>query len=209
MIKDGRRQDALLILKRKKIHVSLLDQTEAQLLKLDQMARARFVSVPFPLRDSNRSFADCCRCHATPFWLLQVAEVESAVVTAEVFKALCDGNAILSEMNRALSPEKAQELLDEQEEQIGIAKEVGAILGASIGSEAEHEELEADLAALEAEFDLDARMQAQPTITGEKRPRDPLEFVDKRSHASAATELTGTIHASSNLLEFNDGRLSL
>jgi hypothetical protein len=149
------------------------------------------------------------RCHATPFWLLQVAEVESAVVTAEVFKALCDGNAILSEMNRALSPEKAQELLDEQEEQIGIASEVGAILGTSIGSEAEHEELEADLAALEAEFDLDARMQAQPTITGEKRPRDPLEFVDKRSHASAATELTGTTHASSTLLELNDGRLSL
>ena len=86
---------------------------------------------------------------------------------------------------------------------------VGAILGASIGSEAEHEELEADLAALEAEFDLDARMQAQPTITGEKRPRDPLEFVDKRSHASAATELTGTTHASSTLLELNDGRLSL
>jgi hypothetical protein len=191
MVKDGRRQDAMLILKRKKIHVSLLDQTEAQLLKLDQMARARFLPACSPSLFSDGSLALLIAVKSA-LWLLQVAEVESAVATAEVFKALCDGNAILSEMNRALSPEKAQEMLDEQEEQIGIAREVGSILGTSIGSEAEHEELEADLAALEAAFDFDSRVQTQHTLTGEKRPRDPMESADKGTHSVTSTELTGT-----------------
>jgi len=116
LLKAGRKDKALLVLKKKKRQEQLLHQSEAQLDNIEQM----------------------------------IDSVEFAQMEKDVFDKLKSGNEVLTQLNKELSVEKIDALMEETEEALAVQREIEEALAGHLSTE-DDAEIEDELAALNDE----------------------------------------------------------
>ncbi|KAH8923173.1 hypothetical protein BT69DRAFT_1219350 [Atractiella rhizophila] len=79
-----------------------------------------------------------------------VSSIEFALIEKDVMFGLQQGNDVLKELNKELSIEKVEKLMDDTAEAIAYQREVDELLSSKITAD-EEDEIQRELAALEAE----------------------------------------------------------
>eukprot|EP01027_Heterolobosea_sp_BB2_P001660 GEZU01002483.1.p1 GENE.GEZU01002483.1~~GEZU01002483.1.p1 ORF type:complete len:215 (-),score=78.20 GEZU01002483.1:370-1014(-) len=155
LLKEGKKEKAMLALKKKKYQQQLLDKTEGQLNNIQEM----------------------------------IDSIDFAQIEKKVFDGLQQGTAALKEIQKELSIEAVEKLMEESQEAIEYQQEVSRILSERLGSADEDDALR-DLEALEAammkeELPSIPKHDVGPTATKETKSVEEDEIVVEQEQEEA------------------------
>lgn len=201
LLKEGRRESAMSILKLKKIRESQVSKCQASYLKLEEMVRESlhvFASEWYRERDDGRlqikkphgkedvlklrPFRALTAVHLLRVCILElkVMSIESAQVNVSVMESLKIGNASLAKLNSIMSVEAVEAILSDHDEEIEKQREIDVLLAGEFAHGID-DELESELKALMEEEGISS---PAVTATPPKPNKDPLQDLpDAPRHA--------------------------
>ncbi|OWK14631.1 CHMP6 [Cervus elaphus hippelaphus] len=174
LLRDGRKERAKLLLKKKRYREQLLDKTENQITSLETMVQSiEFTQIEMKVIEGLKIGNECLnKMH-------QVQSIEFTQIEMKVIEGLKIGNECLNKMHQVMSIEEVERILDETQEAVDYQRQIDELLAGSFTQEDEDAILE----------ELDAITQEQmelPEVPSEPLPEKIPEKVPVKARPRQA-----------------------